>query len=109
MAVDNALERTRQTDLQPLVANGVPVYRIFGQIRVELQRALSREHIELFADPNSDPASGDIVWYAPFPGEIKKLADFGDDARAKLEFHLSRLVDDISAHIEKLNRSGTDA
>src|SRR5262245_39318598 len=64
MSSDFLLERTRQADLQPLVANGVPVFRSYGQIRVELLNSLSQEHLDLFADPNADPATGDIQWYS---------------------------------------------
>lgn len=105
---DGVLERTRQSDLQPLIANGVPVFRMYGQIRIELLRALSQDHLGLFADPNPDPTSGDIQWFAPNPGEIIKLADCTEDDRSGHEFHLARLVDDITHHIERLNRSGDD-
>jgi hypothetical protein len=108
MSADGVLERTRQSDLQPLVANGVPVFRMYGQIRVELLRSLSQEHLALFADPNADPVTGDIQWFAPFPGEISKLADCSEDDRAGYEFHLARLVDDITNHIDKLNESGAE-
>jgi hypothetical protein len=108
MSADGVLERTRQSDLQPLVVNGVPVFRMYGQIRVELLRSLSQDHLALFADPNPDPVTGDIQWFAPFPGEILKLADRSEDDRAGYEFHLARLVDDITNHIDKLNESGAE-
>jgi hypothetical protein len=105
---DGVLELTRQSDLQPLIANGVPVFRMYGQIRIELLRALSQDHLGLFADPNPDPTSGDIQWFAPTPGQIVKLADCTEDQRQQYEFHLARLVDDITHHIERLNRTGDD-
>jgi hypothetical protein len=102
MSSDFLLERTRQADLQPLVANGVPVFRIYGQIRVELLNSLSQEHLDLFADPNPDPATGDIQWYSPISGEKLRLVDCPEDVRSEVEFHLARLVDDIVAHAQKL-------
>src|SRR5580692_4066229 len=102
---EGVLESTRQLDLQPLVSNGVPVFRMFGQIRVELLRSLSRDHLALFADPNPDPISGDIQWYAPCPGNIVRLSECPEDARSGYEFHLARLIDDIANHIERLNAS----
>jgi len=105
---DGVVERTRQSDLQPLVANGVPVYRMYGQIRVELLRTLSQAHLDLFAEPNPDPTTGDIQWFAPHPGAIVRLADCSEDDRADAEFHLARLVDEISHHIDQLNQSNDD-
>ena len=103
---DGVLERTRQSDLQPLIANGVPVFRMYGQIRIELLRALSQDHLGLFADPNPDPTSGDIQWFAPNPGEIIKLADCTEDDRSGHEFHLARLVDRLALLL--LGRGGRD-
>jgi hypothetical protein len=105
---DGVLELTRQSDLQPLIANGIPVFRMYGQIRIELLRGLSQDHLGLFADPNPDPTSGDIQWFAPNPGQIGRLADCTEDQRQEYEFHLARLVDDITQHIERLNRTGDD-
>jgi hypothetical protein len=81
---------------------------MYGQIRIELLRSLSQDHLALFADPNPDPITGDIQWFAPFPGEVIKLADCSEDDRAGYEFHLARLVDDITNHIDKLNQSDAE-
>jgi hypothetical protein len=108
MSLDAILEITRESDLQPLVANGVPVFRMYGQIRIELLSALSQEHVELLADPNSDPTTGDIQWYSPFPGQKVRLADCNEDDRKTAEVHLARLIDEIYAHIDRLHASGDE-
>lgn len=109
MASDLLLERTRQADLQPLVVHGSPVHHNLGQIRIELLRELSREHFELFADPNSDAITGDIQWYAQIPGSKRRLADLGADEQVQPRRQLASLVSTIAAHADKLDAAGTES
>jgi len=103
------LETTRQADLQPLKVNGVSVFQKLGQIRVELARALSSEHVQLFAEPNPDPTTGDIQWYAPVGGGAIRLKDADAATQAAAQATLARLIDDITGYTDRLRRSGNDA
>lgn len=109
MASDLLLERTQQADLQPLVVHGSPVHHNLGQIRIELLRELSREHFELFADPNSDAITGDIQWYAQIPGSKRRLADLGADEQVQPRRQLAKLVSGIAAHADKLDAAETES
>ena len=103
------LETTRQAELQPLLANGVPVFQTLPQIRTELRNAFSNEHALLFAEPNANPVTGDIQWYAPIGGAISRLNDLtGADLQAARE-KIARLASDIDSHAEELKVSGHDA
>src|ERR1043166_6432622 len=96
MVDDFVLERTRQADLQPLVANGIPVFRLFGQITADLRSALSEEHAALFAEPNPDPTNGDIQWYTSLGGSRSRLNQTSPDQRAAAELRLAEIIKEIS-------------
>lgn len=108
MATD-LLETTRQADLQPLMApSGIAVYKNFASLRAELKRSLSEEHVGLFAQPNADPATGDIQWYAPVSGVARRLNELDAKTRASVESRLAPLIKDISTHADQLLQSGSE-
>ncbi|MBV6486919.1 MAG: hypothetical protein GHHEDOFH_00856 [Pseudorhodoplanes sp.] len=103
------LETTRQADLQPLVApSGVAVFQNFSQIRAELKRKFSEEHIRLFAQPNADPATGDVQWYSPVGGIRRRLSELDSKTRARVEAKLAPLINEISTHADQLQKSGNE-
>jgi hypothetical protein len=92
-----------------LLANGVPVFQTLPQIRAELRNAFSDEHALLFAEPNANPVTGDVQWYAPIGGVISRLSDLtGAELQAARE-KISRLASDIDRHAEELKLTGHDA
>lgn len=100
------LETTHRADYQPLVlASQTFVFETLGQIRLELEK-LSPEHALIFAEPNADPASGDIEWYAPLPGPATRLSALPPAEANAARNRLAQLVTDISNHVEELRKSG---
>ena len=61
--------------------SGDPVWRAAGQLRTAIAQRLSREHADLLAIPEVDPSGRRIDWYAPFDGEVRRLADLGESER----------------------------
>ena len=61
---------------------GDPVWRAARQLRAAIAQRLSREHADLLAIPEVDPSGRRIDWYAPFDGEVRRLADLGEAERA---------------------------
>jgi hypothetical protein len=102
----NILETTRQAELQPLMApSGIEVHQNFAQLRAELKKSFSEEYVGLFAQPNADPATGDIQWYAPIGGTATRLTELDAKTRASVEAKLAPLIKDIAAHAERLQKS----
>src|SRR6185436_6525686 len=60
---------------------GDPVWRAARQLRAAITQRLSAEHADLLAIPEVDPSGRRIDWYAPFDGEVRRLADLGDAER----------------------------
>ena len=61
---------------------GDPVWRAAPQLRAAITQRLSREHADLLAIPEADPSGRRIDWYAPFDGEVRRLADLGESERS---------------------------
>jgi hypothetical protein len=64
---------------------GDPVWRAARQLRAAIAQRLSREHADLLAIPEVDPSGRRIDWYAPFDGEVRRLADLGDAERGAIQ------------------------
>ena len=60
------------------------MWRAARQLRAAIAQRLSREHADLLAIPEADPSGRRIDWYAPFDGEVRRLADLGDGERGIL-------------------------
>ncbi|HSI00731.1 MAG TPA: SrfA family protein, partial [Reyranella sp.] len=72
---------------------------------------LSRDHADLLAVPEVDPSGRRIDWYAPFDGEVRRLADLGDAERAQIQEKVRRLHHDLvglAASMEEPTRSGAE-
>ena len=90
---------------------GDPVWRAARQLRSAIAQRLSSEHADLLAIPEVDPSGQRIDWYAPFDGEVRRLADLGDAERAGLQDKVRRLHEGLvglAESMEEPTRSGAE-
>src|SRR6476646_274025 len=81
---------------------GDPVWRAARQLRAAITQRLSAEHADLLAIPEVDPSGRRIDWYAPFDGEVRRLADLGDAERAAVTAAVQRLHGDLAQLAESM-------
>jgi hypothetical protein len=90
---------------------GDPVWRAARQLRAAITQRLSHEHADLLAVPEADPSGRRIDWYAPFDGEVRRLADLGEAERAQVQDRVRTLHRDLvglAASMEEPVRSGAE-
>src|SRR6185369_9636562 len=90
---------------------GDPVWRAARQLRAAITQRLSSEHADLLAIPEVDPSGRRIDWYAPFDGEVRRLADLGDAERAAIQDkvrHLHEGLVGLAVSMEEPTRSGAE-
>jgi hypothetical protein len=90
---------------------GDPVWRAAPQLRAAIAQRLSREHADLLAIPEADPSGRRIDWYAPFDGEVRRLADLGESERGSIAATVQRLHADLATLAESMEapqRSGAE-
>jgi hypothetical protein len=90
---------------------GDPVWRAAPQLRAAIAQRLSREHADLLAIPEADPSGRRIDWYAPFDGEVRRLADLGEQERSTVGAAVQRLHADLATlaqSMEAPERSGAE-
>src|SRR6476659_1879219 len=90
---------------------GDPVWRAARQLRAAIAQRLSPEHADLLAIPEVDPSGRRIDWYAPFDGEVRRLADLGDAERAAVQDKVRRLHEGLvglAVSMEEPTRSGAE-
>jgi hypothetical protein len=90
---------------------GDPVWRAAPQLRAAIAQRLSREHADLLAIPEADPSGRRIDWYAPFDGEVRRLADLGASEHATIAATVQRLHGDLATLAESMEapqRSGAE-
>ena len=90
---------------------GDPVWRAAPQLRAAIAQRLSREHADLLAIPEADPSGRRIDWYAPFDGEVRRLADLGESERNSVAVSVQRLHGDLATLAESMEapqRSGAE-
>src|SRR3569833_2860242 len=90
---------------------GVYVWRAAPQLRAAITQRLSREHADLLANPEADPSCRRIDWYAPFDGEVRRLADLGESERASITAAVQRMHGDLATLAESMEapqRSGAE-
>jgi hypothetical protein len=90
---------------------GDPVWRAAPQLRAAIAQRLTRAHADLLAIPEADPSGRRIDWYAPFDGEVRRLADLGEQERATITASVHRLHADLAglaAAMEEPQRSGAE-
>jgi hypothetical protein len=90
---------------------GDPVWRAAPQLRAAIAQRLSREHADLLAIPEADPSGRRIDWYAPFDGEVRRIADLGEQERAQVLGKVQHLHGDLAGLAESMEapqRSGAE-
>src|SRR5436190_17600603 len=90
---------------------GDPVWRAARQLRAAIAQRLTPEHADLLAIPEVDPSGRRIDWYAPFDGEVRRLADLGDAERAEVLAKVQRLHGELGGLAESMEapqRSGAE-
>jgi len=90
---------------------GDPIWRAARQLRAAITQRLSSEHADLLAIPEVDPSGRRIDWYAPFDGEVRRLADLGDAERAAIQDKVQRLHEGLvglAVSMEEPTRSGAE-
>ena len=106
LLVSEPLQRYRALGLA-----GDPVWRAAGQLRTAIAARLSREHADLLAIPEAEPSGRSIHWYAPFDGEVRRLADLPESERQAVLDTVHRLHGDLSGlatQMEAVERSGAE-
>lgn len=106
LLISESLQRFRALGLA-----GDPVWRAAGQLRAAIAARLSREHADLLAVPEVEPSGRTINWYAPFDGEVKRLADLADDERRAMLDRVQRLHGEIAGlatQMEAADRSSAE-
>lgn len=84
---------------------GDPVWRAARQLRAAIAQRLSPEHADLLAIPEVDPSGRRIDWYAPFDGEVRRVADLGDTERATVQARVHRLHQDLVGLAESMEEA----
>lgn len=90
---------------------GDPVWRAAGQLRTAIAARLSREHADLLAIPEAEPGGRSIAWYAPFDGDVRRLADLPENEQRAVLDTVHRLHSDLSGlatQMEAPERSGAE-
>jgi len=82
---------------------GDPVWRAAGQLRTAIAARLSRRHADLLAIPEVDPTGRRIDWYAPFDGEVRKLAELDESERHAVLADVHRLHGEITALADSMD------
>lgn len=106
LLISEPLQRYRALGLA-----GDPVWRAAGQLRAAIASRLSREHADLLAVPEAEPSGRTIDWYAPFDGEVKRLADLGEAERREILDRVHRLHGEIAGlatQMEAVERSSAE-
>jgi hypothetical protein len=106
LLVSEPLQRYRALGLA-----GDPVWRAAGQLRTAIAARLSREHADLLAIPEAEPNGRSIHWYAPFDGEVRRLADLPEHERQAVLDTVHRLHGDLSGlatQMEAVERSSAE-
>lgn len=98
LLVSEPLQRYRALGLA-----GDPVWRAAGQLRTAIAQRLSRKHADLLAIPEVDPTGRRIDWYAPFEGEVRKLAELDDSERQAILSDVHRLHGEITGLADSMD------
>ncbi len=99
------LGRTHHKDVESLTASGLPIHEMLSQIRLELRKSVGEAHALLFAEPNANPETGHIQWYASTEGTPQRLNELAGAERQAAEARLAQLTREILAHAARLRES----
>ncbi|WP_421996752.1 hypothetical protein [Reyranella sp.] len=74
---------TTRLGVRPLGVRGDPLHAVAGQLLAVIRRRLGDGPADLLADPQLREGGDGIDWYAARPGEVRRLADLDEAARAE--------------------------
>lgn len=86
---------TTRLGVRPLGVRGDPLHAVAGQLLSVIRRRLGDGPADLLADPQLRESGDGIDWYAARGGNVRKLADLGEDERTRtlgtVETHLAAI------------------
>ena len=68
---ENRISSTLAQGYRRLGMQGQPLISAYPQMAQVLRNRLGREHADLLARPNVDPATGTVEWWSPRPGAVR--------------------------------------
>lgn len=97
---------TPRSALHALAFQGIMASSSHAQIMDMLRRGLDEKSALLFARPAFNEAGGEIDWYAPAPGEVRKLESLPPEERQRALARFSEIAKDIENYADELIASG---
>ncbi len=86
---------TTRLGVRPLGVRGDPLHAVAGQLLSVIRRRLGNGPGDLLAEPQLRESDDGIDWYAARAGEVRRLAELGEDERAEalrtVEVHLAAI------------------
>lgn len=86
---------TTRLGVRPLGVRGDPLHAVAGQLLSVIRRRLGDGPADLLAEPQLRESDDGIDWYAARSGEVRRLAELGEDERSAalrtVETHLAAI------------------
>lgn len=86
---------TTRLGVRPLGVRGDPLHAVAGQLLAVIRRRLGDGPADLLAEPQLRESGDGIDWYAARSGDVQRLADLDDGARAHALQTIERHLDAI--------------
>jgi len=107
MSSHATLVRTTQFGARPLGVRGEPLHNTHAQVRDVVRRRLGDRHFHLLAEPQADPATGRIDWYAD--GQpVHAAEDLPPPERDALRAEIDGMLADIARLGTRLETSTSE-
>lgn len=101
---------TTRLGVRPLGVRGDPLHAVAGQLLAVIRRRLGDGAATLLAEPQLREGGDGIDWYAARSGQVRRLADLDDAARAEILGTVEQRLSAIRALGGQLQQSpGSDA
>lgn len=78
------------------------LFRISEALQPLIAAHLSEEHSWLFAEPVTDPDTGEVHWYSPVEGEAVSYVELTPEDQQALDTHVNKLLFDLMELARKL-------
>jgi hypothetical protein len=78
------------------------LYNVSSALRPLIAARLSEEHSFLFAEPVTDPETGEVHWYSPVEGEAVPYVDLVPEDQAAVDGRVNKLLFDLMELARKL-------
>lgn len=96
---------TPKSSMHALAYQGITASSCYAQLRDMLLRKFGDEYMLLFARPAENTGNGEIDWYSPVQGPVRKLADLPEEERGAIEQTMANMASEILAYAEELVHS----